>query len=181
MEIQGQYNQLSSVTQQTYQQPQTSQTEQTTAANTQPPAAPQATVPGPAATVDISQVAREMQQESVLFLLQSMFSDQASVQNLSVSERLEGGGLGSVFGLTPEQAAEQVSEDGFWGVDRTAERLFDMAVRLSGGTEQGMENMRQAVIDGFGAAERLWGDELPQISQHTFDRVMGMFDDWANR
>ncbi|MCL1995400.1 MAG: hypothetical protein FWG63_04255 [Defluviitaleaceae bacterium] len=178
MEIQGTYNQLSNVTQTPYQQPQQTEVAAPEAPATQAPATPPpASGPsGPAATLDISQVSMEMQQERTLFLLQSMFSDQASVQTQSLSERLAEGGLGTVFGLTPDQAAEQVSEDGFWGVERTAERLFDMATRLSGGTEQGMEAMRQAVINGFEGAERAWGGELPQISQDTLDRVMEMFD-----
>lgn len=38
--------------------------------------------------------------------------------------------------------------------------------------------MRKAIQKGFDAAEKLWGDELPEISKKTHDAVMKGIDEW---
>ena len=37
---------------------------------------------------------------------------------------------------TIAQAKEDISEDGYWGVNQTSDRLLDFAVALSGGDEE---------------------------------------------
>ena len=125
----------------------------------------------------------EHQQQNTLFLLERMFGDQARVSQRS-SQRGEDspfvrGSIAEYLStLTVEQAQDYVAEDGFWGVERTAERLFDMAYSLAGGDPDKMEEMRDAVKRGFEAAERAWGSDLPEISGQTLDRAMEMFDKW---
>lgn len=120
---------------------------------------------------------------SFLQLFERTFTDQTNLaariaEHLESGESLEGV-LGTGINVTPEQAYEMIGEDGFWGVERTAQRLFDMAYGLSGGDEDLMETMRGAVLDGFEAAERVWGSDLPQISQDTLSRTMELFDSWV--
>lgn len=81
---------------------------------------------------------------------------------------------------TAKQAAEDISEDGYWGVKQTSERILDFAKALSGGDASKAEELRKAVQQGFEAAAKLWGDELPEISQKTYEAVMKGFDDWQN-
>lgn len=81
---------------------------------------------------------------------------------------------------TAKQAAEDISEDGYWGVKQTSERILDFAKALSGGDVSKAEELREAVKKGFDEAAKLWGDELPEISQKTYEAVMKGFDDWKN-
>lgn len=81
---------------------------------------------------------------------------------------------------TAKQAAEDISEDGYWGVKQTSERILDFAKALSGGDSSKAEELRKAVQKGFKEAAKLWGDELPEISQKTYEAVMKGFDDWKN-
>ena len=80
---------------------------------------------------------------------------------------------------TAEAAQEAISEDGYWGVEQTAERIVSFAKALTGGDASKFEEMRKAIDKGFGDAEELWGDELPEISAKTRDRINEMLDEWA--
>ena len=79
---------------------------------------------------------------------------------------------------TAKQAAEDISEDGYWGVKQTSERILDFAKALSGGDASKAEELRKAVEKGFKEAAKLWGGDLPEISQQTHDAVMKGFDQW---
>lgn len=82
---------------------------------------------------------------------------------------------------TINKAKEDISEDGYWGVKETSQRIFDFAVALSGGDEDKMEKMQDAVTKGFKEATKAWGKELPEISQKTYDAVMKKFDDYKTK
>lgn len=79
---------------------------------------------------------------------------------------------------TIAQAKEDISEDGYWGVKQTSERIFDFAMALSGGDSETMEKMKDAVEKGFKLATKSWGQELPDISNNTYDAVMEKFDNF---
>lgn len=79
-----------------------------------------------------------------------------------------------------EQAKKDVSEDGYYGVKQTAQRLFDFASALAGDDVDQMKKMQDAVAKGFKQAEGVWGGELPGISKDTLNAVNKMFDDYYN-
>ena len=79
---------------------------------------------------------------------------------------------------TRKQAQEDISEDGYWGVKQTSERLLSFAKALTGGDASKAEEMREAIQKGFEEAEKLWGGELPEISSQTYDAVMKGIDEW---
>lgn len=79
---------------------------------------------------------------------------------------------------TIAQAKEDISEDGYWGVKQTSDRIFDFAMALSGGDEKTMEKMKAAVEKGFKLATKSWGKELPGISNDTYNAVMDKFDNF---
>lgn len=81
---------------------------------------------------------------------------------------------------TIAQAKEDISEDGYWGVKQTSERIFSFAKALSGGDKETMEKMRSAFEKGFSEATKTWGGSLPSISHQTYDAVEKMFDDYAS-
>ena len=80
---------------------------------------------------------------------------------------------------TRAAARAEIEEGGYYSVDETAKRLLNFAVALTGGDPSKVELMRDAVQKGYEDAERMWGGELPEISQQTLAAVMNGFDEWA--
>jgi len=79
---------------------------------------------------------------------------------------------------TRAKAQEAISDGGYFSVEKTASRLLDFAVAISGGDPAKISLLRDAVQKGFDAAEKQWGDKLPDISKKTYDAVMNGFDEW---
>lgn len=77
---------------------------------------------------------------------------------------------------TIAKAKEDISEDGYWGVKHTSDRIFDFAQALAGDDEEKMKSMKKAVEKGFKEATKTWGKELPDISKNTYNAVMDKFD-----
>ena len=85
----------------------------------------------------------------------------------------------TVDAATKEQAQKDIAEDGYWGVEQTSDRIIDFAKALTGGDPSKIEDMREAFKKGYEQAEKTWGDELPEISEKTYDAVMEKFDKMA--
>lgn len=77
------------------------------------------------------------------------------------------------------KAQEEISENGYWGVKQTSERILSFAKALTGGDPSKIEEMRAAFEKGFSQATKAWGQNLPSISNDTYDAVMAGFDKWA--
>ncbi len=92
----------------------------------------------------------------------------------------------SRFGLpevatNPEDAAKAVSDDGDWGVNAVATRIFDLADAISGGDPEKLATMRAAVEEGFNQAGITWNnatglDKMPDITERTYNEIMSRFD-----
>ena len=80
---------------------------------------------------------------------------------------------------TKAQAQADISEDGYWGVKQTSDRILQFATALTGGDPDKLESMRSAFEKGFKQAEKTWGGKLPEISQQTYKAVMDKFDELA--
>jgi len=81
---------------------------------------------------------------------------------------------------TRAEAKELVSEDGYFGVKKTTERIMDFAKAISGGDPSKINLLKDAVLKGFKNAEEIWGDKMPEITKKTYDAVMAEFDKWEN-
>ena len=93
-------------------------------------------------------------------------------------------GQGAWKNISPEDQAaaqEAISEDGYWGVKQTSERIVAFGKALVGGDPSRAEEMRDAFLKGYEAAEKAWGGSLPDISRQTYDAVMKLFDEWAGK
>lgn len=86
----------------------------------------------------------------------------------------------TVDAQTAAQAKEEISENGYWGVNQTSDRIFEMAMALSGGDSEKMDKMLDAFKKGFDQATKAWGKSLPDISQKTYDAVMEKFENYKN-
>lgn len=79
---------------------------------------------------------------------------------------------------TRKQAQEDISEDGYWGVKQTSQRLFDFASALAGDDVDKMKEMQSAIEKGYKQATKAWGRDLPSISNDTMDATNKLFDDY---
>lgn len=79
---------------------------------------------------------------------------------------------------TKAAAQEAISENGYWGVKQTSERIFTMAQALAGDDVEKMHEMQEAVKKGYEAAGKAWGGDLPGIAGDTISAVDKMFEDY---
>lgn len=84
----------------------------------------------------------------------------------------------TVDAATKAQAQKDISEDGYWGVKQTSQRLFDFASAFAGDDVDKMKDMQKAMEKGFKLATKAWGRELPKISQDTLDAANKLFEDY---
>lgn len=84
----------------------------------------------------------------------------------------------TVDAKTQAEAKEALSEDGFWGVKQTSQRIFDFAAALAGDDVETMKKMQAAVEKGFEQAGAAWGGELPSICGDTHTAVGKLFDEY---
>ncbi|MDO5157121.1 MAG: hypothetical protein Q4D51_14285 [Eubacteriales bacterium] len=109
-------------------------------------------------------------------LVQQMFSKQAGTTKLV--DLFSPENLKNVSAEDIAQAKEDISEDGYWGVKQTSQRIFDFASALAGDDVDKMKEMQAAMEKGFKQATKAWGAELPSISQDTLKAANKLFDDY---
>jgi len=82
------------------------------------------------------------------------------------------------------QAQQLISEDGFFGVKQTTDRIMGFAKAMvgEGASDKQIENMRAAVQKGFDEVARMFGgfDKLPQVTKDTHAAIMSAFDAWKS-
>ena len=115
-------------------------------------------------------------------LVSDMFLKQGKtfVSSSDMIKALANGEL-QVDSATAAQAKEDISEDGYWGVKQTSDRIFDFAKALSGGDNDKMQKMLEAFKKGYEKATGAWGKELPSICKDTYDAVEKKFDEYFNK
>ncbi len=109
-------------------------------------------------------------------IVQKMFTDQAGTAKLS--ELFTPDNLKNVTQADIDKAKEDISEDGYWGIKQTSQRLFDFASALAGDDPEKMKEMQAAMEKGFKEATGAWGNELPAICKDTLDAANKMFDEY---
>ncbi|MFI3254368.1 MAG: hypothetical protein R3Y63_08555 [Eubacteriales bacterium] len=123
----------------------------------------------------------EQQEQAAAFLqkLAGMIKGQMSASYTKISDII--GEIAEGISETDRAEAEEaVSEDGYWGVEQTANRIFDMAYALAGGDADKADEMMSYIEKGFEEAEAAWGDELPSITGDTKARIDELFAEWTS-
>ncbi len=124
---------------------------------------------------------QQARQQSLVDLAQSMIAKQSHTfviaSEADVWKFLASGDY-TVDAETKAKAQEDISEDGYYGVKQTSQRLFDFACALAGDDVDKMKEMQAAIEKGYKKAEKTWGKELPEICQQTLDATNKMFDDY---
>ena len=78
------------------------------------------------------------------------------------------------------KAQQEISEDGYWGVKQTSDRLASFAIALCGNDKSKADGMIAAFKKGYEAAAKTWGGELPDICKQTYDAFLDKMDQWKN-
>jgi anti-sigma28 factor (negative regulator of flagellin synthesis) len=81
--------------------------------------------------------------------------------------------------LTPEEAQKLVGEDGYFGVEKTSQRLADIAIGAAGGDVSKLDVMKKGLEQGLAGAKKAFGNWLPDISYATYDAAVKKLDAWA--
>ena len=135
------------------------------------------------ALVQKLQSALEQQQSQLVSLVNKTLAGQAGIfgkangNDNSIWRTLAGGNF-TVDAATKAQAQKDISEDGYWGVKQTSQRLFDFASALAGDDVEKMKKMQTAMEKGFKQAEKTWGGSLPAICRETMNAAGKMFEDY---
>ena len=81
---------------------------------------------------------------------------------------------------TAAEAAKEVADDGYWGVEQTSERMFSFAKALAGNDPTKADSMLEALQKGYDEAAKQWGGELPEICQKTLEATKKKLTDWRD-
>ena len=82
----------------------------------------------------------------------------------------------------PEDAAKAVADGGEWSVGAVSDRIFGLAEIFAGGDPEKLQEMRDAVEEGFKQAGMVWKDttgesNMPEITQKTYGNIMNRFEE----
>lgn len=78
--------------------------------------------------------------------------------------------------LSSEEATELIGDDGFFGIDKTSQRVADFVFNFAGDDLDILEKGREGIVQGFEEAEEMWGGELPEISYKTQAKTLELID-----
>lgn len=122
---------------------------------------------------------QENRQSQLQSMVQKMFSQQATTfANANDMWKFLAKGDFTVDAQTKLQAQQDISEDGYYGVKQTSERLFDFASALAGDDVDKMKEMQAAMEKGFKLATKAWGRDLPDISKQTLEAANKKFEEY---
>jgi len=82
--------------------------------------------------------------------------------------------------VTPQEAKDLTGDDGYFGVDKTSDRIVKMAISIAGGDPSRIDAIKEGVDKGFQEALKAFDGKLPDISYDTYDAVMEKLDKWVS-
>ena len=78
--------------------------------------------------------------------------------------------------LSSDEANDLISENGFFGIANTADRIASFVLNGAGDDVEKLKAGREGVAKGFEDAKKIWGGELPEISQKTIEKTLETLD-----
>lgn len=136
-----------------------------------------------AAIVQQLKAAEEDRRNQLMAIVQKTLQGQVGAYGKATGDdfwRQLAGGNFKVDSATRAQAQKDISEDGYYGVKQTSQRLFDFAQALAGDDVDKMKEMQKAMEKGFKQATKTWGKELPSICKETINAANKLFEDYYN-
>lgn len=110
------------------------------------------------------------QQSDVLSFLNGGTSDGLTLSDLGYQGK-------PILQLSQDEATQLVSEDGFFGVTQTSDRVAGFVLSFSGDDLELLQKGREGIVKGFEEAEKLFGGQLPEISYKTQERTLALIDE----
>jgi len=83
-----------------------------------------------------------------------------------------------IEGLSTEEAKALVSDDGYFGIDQTAKRVFAFVIKGAKDDPELLKAGREGVIQGLKDAEIEWGGKLPDIAYKTQTKTLSLLDEY---
>ena len=78
--------------------------------------------------------------------------------------------------LSSDETNDLISENGFFGIANTADRIASFVLNGAGDDIEKLKAGREGVAKGFEDAKKIWGGELPEISQKTIEKTLETLD-----
>ena len=113
------------------------------------------------------------QQEVLDFLSGKETSSGMSLKNIGYEGK-------PITELTPDEAKELISDDGFFGVTQTSDRVANFVFSFAGDDLELLQKGREGIVQGFEEAKKMFGGELPEISYKTQERTLALIDEKIN-
>ncbi len=134
-----------------------------------------------AATIEKMKAEAEMKTAQLRSLVEKMLLKQGQkFTTLADAFDMIKDGTIEVDDETAAEAAKEVADDGYWGVEQTSERMFSFAKALAGNDPTKADSMLEALQKGYDEAAKQWGGELPEICQKTLEVTKKKLTDWRD-
>lgn len=79
--------------------------------------------------------------------------------------------------LSVDQANDLISDDGYFGIAKTSQRIIDFVIKGAGNDIDRLRAGREGVLRGFAQAEKAWGGKLPDISYATLEKSLDAIEE----
>lgn len=113
-------------------------------------------------------------------LLQEMVASLLGEQFISTEVVIEDKQI-NITELPQKEVEKLIADEGYFGVEQTSERIFQLATGFAGGDPSRVDAVREGVAKGFQEALDAFNGWLPDISYKTYDAVMTKLDNWAEK
>ena len=81
-----------------------------------------------------------------------------------------------IMDLSPQEATDLVSENGFFGITQTSDRVSNFVFSFAGDDLEKLQKGRDGIVKGFEEANKMFGGNLPEISYKTQERTLALLD-----
>ena len=78
--------------------------------------------------------------------------------------------------LSPEEAEKLLDVEGFFGIEQTSNRVANFVFSFAGDDVELLKEGRDGIIRGFEEAQKLFGNQLPEISFKTQEKTLELID-----
>jgi len=82
--------------------------------------------------------------------------------------------------LSPEEAEKLLDVEGFFGIEQTSNRVANFVFSFAGDDVELLKEGRDGIIRGFEEAQKLFGNQLPEISFKTQEKTLELIDSKIN-
>ncbi len=73
-----------------------------------------------------------------------------------------------------------LGKDGYFGVEKTSQRLFELAKALAGDDTEKLKEAKDAITKGYESVVGLFGENTPDITHETYDKTMEKMDGYID-